>query len=121
MIRLPDNNWRQAEVLTNWVELSALSADDSFVPRGHVLNALSDSNLFGERGDQRNNDTSENSPASMTSEIWKSLHRRQRIMGAAWPYQLNEESLIRRDGYRKLPEIAAYAAMLLIEAAVQGW
>lgn len=122
MIRLPDNNWRQAEVLASWVELSALRADNGFVPRGNVLNALTDSNLFEERGNQRKNDsTSEGSAAATASEIWKTLHRRQRLMGAAWPYQLTEESLTRRAGYKTLPEMAAYTTMLLIEAAAQGW
>ncbi len=119
MLLPPDNYWGKTEVLASWVELCALVEDDSFVPRGHVLDMLSDSNLFADGAGA--DSTSDTSSAAATAEIWRTLQRRQRLMGGSWPYVLTDESLTRREGCRKLGEVVSYATMLLIEAAAKGW
>jgi hypothetical protein len=118
MLRLPDSHWGQTEVLANWVELCALVEDDGFVARGQVLDTLVDSNLFGNGG---TDSTNESSASAKTADIWWTLQRRQRLLDSSWPYVLTDESLMRRDGYRKLEEVASYATMLLIEASAMGW
>ena len=118
MLRLPDSDWAQTEVLATWVELCALVEDDGFAPRGHVFDTLKDSNLFE---DGAADSTTETSASAKTAEIWWVLRRRERLMGESWPYVLAEESLTRRDGCQKFEQVASYATMLLIEAAAKGW
>jgi hypothetical protein len=124
MIPLPDNEWRRIEVLASWVELSALAEDDGFVPRGHVLNCFNDSSLFVDKkaaSADASDSSTEGTAAATVADIWRTLRRRQQLVANLWPFDLAEDSLTRREGCKKLPEVVAYTTMLLIEAAASGW
>lgn len=122
MLQLPHNEWRRVEVLASWVELSALSYDDAFVARGEVLNTLNDSALFDKSARVAQRDSSvAGTAAEMASEVWRTLARREHLVGVAWPFKLDGDTLTRKDTTRTLEGAAAYATLLLMEAAAKGW
>lgn len=124
MLRLPENDWSEPQVLASWLELSALSEDGGVVLRGAVLEELRDSQLFADasirRGDERDSSI-EDSAASALHEIWQVLKRREKLLGDAWPLKLTDNTLSRAPNKATLKPVAAYATMLLIEAAGSKW
>jgi len=124
MLPIPQSDWRRAEALASWVELSALSVDNGFVARGTVLDAFNDSGLFANgamRRGEANDSTTEWTAAAMVADIWVVLNARHRLIGEAWPFLLNADRLTRKVSRSEIAEVAAYTAMLLIDAAASGW
>lgn len=123
MLQLPNNDWSKPEVLASWVELNALAHDGAIVLRGEMLATLRDSGLFedvsahGEAPDSSSPDSS----AAAFADAWRALQRRGHLLGDKWPLSLSKDTLTRRQGREKLESVAAYAAMLLIEAASSKW
>lgn len=124
MLPIPQNDWRGAEVLASWIELSALATDGGFVARGTVLDSFKDSGLFdtdslphGAASDSATPGTAH----AMVADIWLVLDRRSHVVGSAWPFDLTSDKLTRKDGCRVIADVAAYTAMLLIDAAGSGW
>lgn len=123
MLPLPSNNWSKPEVLASWLELCALSEDNGIVLRGAVLESLRDSGMYSDESlDEGMADNSTpNSSAATRDEIWRVLERRKALLGDAWPLSLTEDTLGRLSGKETLETVAAYTAMLLIEAASSRW
>ena len=110
-------------MLASWAELSALADDDGAVMHGHILESLRDSQLFADTSgspDDRDS-TNPSSSAAILSETWSILERRRHLLGDSWPLLLSESTLTRRADRRTLDRVAAYAAILLIEAASSRW
>lgn len=122
MLQLPDNEWRRVEVLASWIELSALSDDNAFVARGEVLDRFHDSALFDTPKREIESDSSvAGTAAAMAADVWQTLGRRGRLVGAAWPFNLDGDTLTRKETHRTLESTVAHTTMLLMEAAVKGW
>jgi len=122
MLQLPHNEWRRVEVLASWVELSALSYDNAFVARGEVLDTFNDSTLFDNpKRDVESDSSVAGTAAAMAADVWQILARRERLVGVAWPFTLDGDSLTRKDTHCTLGSTVAYTTMLLMEAAAKGW
>lgn len=124
MLRLPDNDYKQPEVLASWLELSALAQDNGLVVRGAVAEALRDSNLFADAGgsrDEARDNGAAGSAANMLDETWSVLESRRRVLQQTWPLQMTADRLGRVAGKETLGSTAAYSAMLLLEAVGSKW
>jgi hypothetical protein len=122
MLPLPENDYSRAQVLASWIELSALGEDDGAAYRGYALEAMRDSQLYPERTSGKEADSSDpNSPSGMLAETWRVLRSRERMLRDAWPFELSEDAVKRRSKRKRLADVAAYSAMLLIEAASLKW
>jgi hypothetical protein len=123
VLQLPNNNWSKPEMLASWAELNALADDGRIVLRGEMLGALRDSGLFADvssHGEAPDSSTPDSS-AAVFADTWRILERRAHLLGDAWPLVLTKDTLARRSGREKLESVAAYAGMLLIEAASSKW
>lgn len=124
MLPLPESDWSNPEVLASWMELTVLAEDDGVALRGDALEALRDSQLFADasitRGDERDSST-EDSAASALHETWQVLRRREELLEDAWPLRLTDNTLSRAPGKTTLRPVAAYATILLLEAASSKW
>jgi hypothetical protein len=123
VLAVPENNYTQTEVLASWTELSALATDNGSAMHGDMLEALRDSQLFSDAaGAQDSLDSATaGSPSAVVSDIWATLQRRKTLVGEAWPFLLTANSLSRRADRKLLSQVAAYATLLLIEAASSKW
>lgn len=123
MLPLPKNDYTRPQVLASWAELSALAEDDGAALHGDMLESLRDSQLFADASgspDERDS-ASPGSSAAMLGDTWNVLQRRHGLLGESWPFELTRNMLTRAQTRKSLPEVAAYAAMLLIEAASSKW
>ena len=104
MIRLPEEDWLDPEVLADWIELNAVLSD--FATRGSVLDHFKDSTLWAD--DRRASEVMETSHAQAVVDAWAVLESRNRRLGDAWPFDLQRDSVSSRAN-------AAYAALLLVD------
>jgi hypothetical protein len=123
VLQPPSNNWSKPEIVASWAELSALADDGTIVLRGEMLAALRDSGLYSdltEDGAAPDSSTPDSS-AAVFADAWSVLERRAHLLGETWPLTMTKDTLARRPGKETLESAAAYAAMLLIEAASSKW
>lgn len=104
MIRPPEENWADPEVLADWIELNAVRA--GFVARGDVDGHCKDSSLW-ETG-ERASEVAKTSYAQAVTDAWISLETRSRALNGSWPFEL-EPSIIT---YRESP---VYTALLCLD------
>lgn len=124
MLPLPESDYTRSQVIASWLELTALADDDGAAFRGDALESLRDSQLFADSfsDDRKESDSSDpNSAAGHLSRAWTVLRSREREIGPAWPFNLSDDSLTRREGRTRLEQVSAYVAMILIEAASLKW
>lgn len=124
MLPLPENNYTDTQVLASWIELIALADDDGAAFRGALLESMRDSQIDPESSSTlgKDGDSSDpNSAPGKLAEAWAVLRSRQRLLGTAWPFELDQNGLTRRNGRKQLANVAAYTAMLIIEAASLKW
>jgi hypothetical protein len=124
MLPLPESCYTSSEVLASWIELSLLAEDDGLAVRGTVAETLRDSGLFDDRsGDSSSSDrgTVDAPSTEKVGEVWRVLQSRQAILGPAWPFDLTADRMTRKSDRAELNSVAAYTAMLLIEAATLKW
>lgn len=125
MLPLPESDYTRPQVIASWLELSGLADDDGAAFRGDALESMRDSQLFADSpsaDDGKETDSSDpHSAAGLLTQAWTILRARERGLGAGWPFTLSEDALTRRNGRTELTQVAAYAAMLLIEAGSLKW
>jgi len=104
MIALPDEDWRDPEVLADWIELNAVA--HGTVLRGSVFDSCKDSLLWS--NGERPNVVVRTAHAQAVTDAWSALRTRRRNLGSSWPFDLATDTVTsRRD--------PVYAALLLMD------
>src|SRR5262245_23973859 len=123
MLPLPETDTLNPETLAAWVELSVLAVDDARLSTGELAEELRDSNLLEDTLPEESDaiDGEPERPAEqLAADVWSVLEERQRLLGPASPFIFERRLITRRKSRCKLADVAAYLAMLLIEAVGKG-
>jgi len=124
MLPLPESDPTDPATLAGWVELSVLAIDDAQLSFGNVAEELRDSNLLEDSAEEKE-DAVDGEPdrlaEQLAADVWSVLEERQNLLGRSSPFILERRLIKRREGRKKLEDVAAYLTMLLIEAAGKGW
>jgi hypothetical protein len=124
MLPLPETDPTDPATLASWVELSVLAIDDGQLSFGEVAEELRDSNLLEEGVSEKESSVDgerERLAEQLAADVWSVLEDRMRLLGRSSPFVLEQRLIRRRDRRKKLEEVVAYLAMLLIEAAGKRW
>lgn len=104
MITLPEEDWRDPEVLADWIELNAVA--HRIVLRGSVFDSCKDSLLWSDG--ERANEVARTAHAQAVTDAWSSLQTRRRRLGDSWPFDLATDTVTSRGD-------PVYASLLLMD------